>query len=251
MPNLVNFVRSSLTYLTITASLTAVSFSPANAFSFNDLFRLATTNQCVFCDLTAFNFENVNLSDAILFGSDLSNANLSNTVLLNADLRFTNFSNATLRDAVLIGANLSNGTLKDSDLGDAILFEANLTDADVSDANLRDADLSNAILFRTNFSNANLNNANLNNAFAEEANFSDADLTDASLNNVNLLNAIINIEQMDSVVSLSGILPDGTDTNIPDDNLANTQVPEPTTTIGLSAIAMLGLTVKGSSRNQG
>ena len=80
-----------------------------------------------------------NLSDANLWGANLSDANLSDAYLSRANL-----SDANLSDAYLSRANLSGAYLSGANLSDANLWGANLSGANLSGANLSRANLSGA-----------------------------------------------------------------------------------------------------------
>ena len=80
--------------------------------------------------------QKADLSDADLWGADLSEANLMNANLMGADLSYAHLMNANLRSANLRYANLSEANLRNANLS-----EANLRNADLRNANLIGADL--------------------------------------------------------------------------------------------------------------
>ena len=120
--------------------------------------------------------EKANLSDADLWGFDLSDAGLSDANLKNANLWSADLSNANLSGTNLINANLSNANLRGVNLRDADLSGVNLSDADLRGATLRGATLRGANLINTNLSDADLKGANLSVANLSDANLRGADL---------------------------------------------------------------------------
>ncbi len=120
-----------------------------------------------------------NLTDATLWGADLTGAYLEDANLTRAALWGGNLTRARLDNADLTDANLVGATLKR-----VVLTNANLTDADLADANLVGATLAGANLTR-----ARLDNADLTDAFLAEANLTGANLEDANLTNAELWGA--------------------------------------------------------------
>jgi hypothetical protein len=106
------------------------------------------------------------LSEAKLYGSNLSGVDLSGT---------------KFRKAVLSGARL---------------YRANLFMSDLSQAKLFHADLCEAKLIQANFNGANLREADLTGAKLMSAFLSDADLRNANLNEVNLNNSFLVCAQL-------------------------------------------------------
>ncbi|MEA5489972.1 MULTISPECIES: pentapeptide repeat-containing protein [Pseudanabaena] len=174
-------------------------------------------------DLSSSNWKEANLSNAQLSGVNFSGANFSKAQLFGANLRGANLSMTNFKKAKLSLANLSKTDLSDANLNKAQLDVANLSDAqligtqligaeligcdlmraNLSDANLSDAYLSGAFLKGANFSKANLSGANLSRAFLNgakfsKANLSGADLSYADLSDVDLIGAIIDIQQIKS-----------------------------------------------------
>lgn len=233
----------------------------ASAFNPDHLNQLLTTNMCESCDLSG-----AILIGADLYTADLLFADLSGAILDGADMRFSllfgaNLSGADLfftrlRGADARQANLSYAFLHGADLFGANLFEANLTGAtgvpSTSFSTIALNQDQNSIPLGTNFSNANLTgviaidtlfpNAVFTDGLLNESNFSGSDLggadfrnailTDGIFNNVNLLGATISADQIQSLASFSGTLPDGTVVG---------SVPEPSSLFGLGAMLVLGL----------
>lgn len=88
--------------------------------------------------------EPIDLSRAVIPGTNLSHANLS-----NANLARANLSGANLSMATLIRANLTDAILINASLFYANLSDANLAGADLSGANVKGAHFENAILHIT------------------------------------------------------------------------------------------------------
>ncbi len=131
-------------------------------------------------DLRTVKWERANLSEAILYGADLSRANLS-----RANLSRANLNGAKLIEAKL-GADLSEALRYGAKLIGADLSETNLSGAYLNQANLRGANLSLANLGRANLSLANLSEANLYGAYLNQANLRGANLSLANLGRANL-----------------------------------------------------------------
>jgi uncharacterized protein YjbI with pentapeptide repeats len=119
------------------------------------------------CVIAGENLSDLDLHGINLMSADLRGALLLRTNLQQADLRLarldcgageeaTNLERADLRRAWLQGASLRGVNLRDANLSDA-----NLTDAVLIDADLRGADLSNTIFEGADLRNANLQGATL------------------------------------------------------------------------------------------
>jgi len=92
-----------------------------------------------------------NLSEASLWGANLSEANLSEASLWGADLEGANLYEANLCGADLEGANLSEASLWGANLRGANLYGADLYGANLREANLYGADLREAELCNAKF----------------------------------------------------------------------------------------------------
>jgi uncharacterized protein YjbI with pentapeptide repeats len=90
----------------------------------------------------------------------LDQANLSEAQLSGAALEEINLS-----AAILIGTNLSGAILKNANLSNATLFLADLSGALLNNANLSGARLNSAILYGTDLTSANLSDALLTNIY--------------------------------------------------------------------------------------
>lgn len=111
-----------------------------------------------------FDFSNVNMSGAVLFGMNFIDCNFSGTNFSNAFLPLCHFngldlSNANFKQAILDGSNLSSANCSNSDFSKANLLGVNLSQTNLKNANLEEANLSEAIMVETNFENANLNSS--------------------------------------------------------------------------------------------
>ncbi len=60
------------------------------------------------CDLSGFDFTDLNLSDSFLWGANLSNANFTNADLSNADLSCANYYGATMPDGFVLSQSAYN-----------------------------------------------------------------------------------------------------------------------------------------------
>ena len=108
-------MKLTLTALTVAATIFA---SSASAFDPDDLQKLKDTNECRICDLTNANLFGANLSGTNLFGTNLSDANLfggdlSDANLVGANLSDSNLESANLSGAIMQGAILCNTTMPD------------------------------------------------------------------------------------------------------------------------------------------
>jgi len=103
-------------------------------------------------DLHDANLHNVNLSGAILKDTNLRGTNLRGVNLSDIDLSHE----VDLTSAILNGSNLSN-----ANMSHAYLEHASLTDANLRGIKLHSADLSYADLRESDLSDADLTNANL------------------------------------------------------------------------------------------
>ena len=176
---------------------------------------LQTTRSCAFCNLSYGNLKGkdlsgVDLSFAILLGTDLRNANLSGANLDGVDLRDKDLKGTVLTFADLTGAKLGGVDLSNKDLSGTIL-----TDVDLRGVDLTYKNLSGTILKGADFKNVDLTGTLLSFANLIEANIDGVDLrykdlTGASLNNVNLSNKDLTGTIL-SFANLSGAIIDGVD----------------------------------------
>jgi len=107
----------------------------------------------------------------------------------------TDFQNADLSNAVMSRANLKGSNLKRVNLSGATLYRTDFTSANLSGANLENADIQ-----RANFWKANLRGANLNGVSADGARFIEADLAGAQLRGAGLFEVSLlgaNLEKAD------------------------------------------------------
>ena len=152
----------------------------------------------------------VNLTGAIIQGTDLIFANLSDATLMHTNLVGANLRFAKLSSATLIGANLGGAYLENANLSSANLAGANLGGANLGDANLGRAYLSNAELSSVTLIGANLHDANLSNAKLSSANLVGANLHDADLSGANLSEATdVTQAQLDQACGKPKALPPG------------------------------------------
>jgi len=81
-------------------------------------------------------FEEADLGDALLYGTDLTLANLTSAKLAGANLFIAHLANANLHGADLTNANLSSADLRGANLSVAILSGANLQEVCFDDKTL-------------------------------------------------------------------------------------------------------------------
>jgi hypothetical protein len=101
----------------------------------------------------------IDLSGAVVPGTNLSHANLT-----KANLRNANLSGANLTMAVLVEAQLQKAKLRGASLFHADLSGANMSSADLSGANLKGARFANAIMRLATLHGADLREADLSEA---------------------------------------------------------------------------------------
>lgn len=136
----------------------------------------------------------------------LNQVNFSNANLYGAKLNAANMSGASFKGATLTGADMRSSQLERADLSKTDLTYARLSGASLSEATLSKADLTEANLSKTNFSAANLRNANLAGTNLTEANLSGADLSGVNLMDAKGTNSAL----VDSNTNFTGaICPDG------------------------------------------
>jgi uncharacterized protein YjbI with pentapeptide repeats len=154
-------------------------------------------------NLIGANLRGANLRKAYLSEADLSNANLRGANLSEADLREANLSRAYLHGANLSKAYLYGAYFYGANLSKASLSSAYLSEGKLSNTNLSSANLSSANLSAANLSRANLSAANLSGADLNSAYLSGANLCGANLSGANLNNASLNNANLNNA-SLSG-----------------------------------------------
>ena len=175
------------------------------------------------CDLSEMDFSN-----ALLGGADLTVAYLVNCKLHRADLRQAIFTRARLGEANLSGANLYK-----TNLSRATCDDANFDSASISGSNLYGATLKNATLIGTWFHNAVLVNTSLKGADLSGAYFSteENELAASSLksgltqdqlnearwdeNNPPKLNGLRDANTLDTLVTNGNLTPDASLTKEP------------------------------------
>ena len=129
----------------------------------------------------------VDLSGAVLSGSNLAGVDLRDARLTRVDFRDANLQKArltlaNLSRAALIGTSLNRATLKEARLGHTILMNADLRDADLSSAYLHqgvlaNTDLSGAYLYKAHFSEVYLSNSKFTNASLADTTLAASDLS--------------------------------------------------------------------------
>jgi uncharacterized protein YjbI with pentapeptide repeats len=150
----------------------------------------------------------VNLTGAVIPGTDLNGANLNGADLSRAELTDAKLTSANLSDAYMSNVNLSEATLTEADLSGAHLYMANLSGgATLFGANLKGAELSGAVLFRANLIRANLSDASLHHADLSGAHLRDADLSRADLTSANLSGTDLTQTQLDKACGKPATLP--------------------------------------------
>ena len=179
-------------------------------------------------DLQKVDFTNANLSGANFKGADLSNANLEFAELTAANFEGANISDAKLVNAILfaanlIGANITGSNLTGADLVGCEMYCANLWSSNLERADLTGADLTGANLIRAKLRKANLNEINLRCANLWSAELTDANLFEANLSGANLIKAILRGTNLkNSILNSTNLsFADLTEANVSGANLTN------------------------------
>lgn len=122
-------------------------------------------------DLSGSDLRDADFNSADLYGSNLTNvmaaranfedADLTRAILSNADLSGAHLGAALLKQALLANATLRYSTLRNASAMKANFSLADLEGADLQGANLEDADLTEMKVAGANFKGAKLTDANL------------------------------------------------------------------------------------------
>ncbi len=143
--------KASLGFATLTgadltnAVITGADFSGSTL----TLEQLCSTASYAESDLSGVDMANVDLSEGIFTGFNLTGATFVDATLKNTYFTGADLTNASLRYATLTGASFTG-----ADLTNASLMCATLTGASFTGADLTNADLTNATLTNANFENA-------------------------------------------------------------------------------------------------
>ncbi|OGT39816.1 MAG: hypothetical protein A3E81_01440 [Gammaproteobacteria bacterium RIFCSPHIGHO2_12_FULL_36_30] len=127
--------------------LIAIIFSSAacaNTYNPTQLQQFQTTGSCPGCDLTDYNYLNVNAGVETPF--DLQGANLSGTTMQTVNNTLSNFSDATGIGTAFLGC-YSQTNFKNAVLINAGFEYTDLTYSNFTGANVTGADFSNADLY--------------------------------------------------------------------------------------------------------
>ncbi|ABH00660.1 conserved hypothetical protein (plasmid) [Rhodococcus jostii RHA1] len=127
-------------------------------------------------------FEGVDLTEANMWGAQLSGCVLSHARLREADLTDADMTQADLHTAELSNARLVRAKL----VGAVMCADSDRSYAKFDGANLTKADLKYAVIGPANFSGANLSDADLRYAYIGAADLSAADLSGADLRHTDL-----------------------------------------------------------------
>jgi uncharacterized protein YjbI with pentapeptide repeats len=127
-------------------------------------------------NLSAMNFEGLDLRDAIFFNTNLKNTNFNNANLEGADFR-----NSDLTGAVFNDANLKNTLFSFAILDGIDISQKSFIDVDLSKTNLQNADISNIDLSNRDLAHTNLSGQNLKNYDFAQTNLIGADLSNTIL----------------------------------------------------------------------
>jgi len=137
-------------------------------------------------NLRGANLEDSDFSDAFLLEASLDGASMDRADFSGADLRRASLCGVSASDARFVevslwetdmcGASLQRSDFSKSDLTEVRLNKSNLYNADFSDTKLYRADLGESYMVSTNFRNSDLADAKI-----FESNLQDADLENASL----------------------------------------------------------------------
>lgn len=208
----------------------------AYAYNPQHVEQFKATGQCESCD-----FNELNVSPAVLGMSDVRGAVLSGTYFYGSGIEDLQFSHVNAREITGLGLMLHNNELSYADFsysdlpnlkvtmwnrGEYVQFtgstldEANFSYTQFNAPQLSGASMSSAVLYRVNWPQANLSGtrlryanltyAQLRGADLTNANLTDALLSHADLSNANLFGAQVTDEQLAKTLSVcNAILPDG------------------------------------------
>lgn len=109
-------------------------------------------------NLSFLNLKEINLTGANLVGANLEGCNLTRAKMERTKLMKANFDNADLSKAII-----TNSYLKEATLINCNAAGANFKDSDLTYVNLDGANLEDAIIIKTNMKFASLNRTNMNN----------------------------------------------------------------------------------------
>lgn len=113
----------------------------------------------------------------ILRGTTLTDANLFGTDLTSTDLRNTMLDSANMIKANLLNAHLDGSSLKGANLERAVGFRTRFHNTDLTDVNFEKSELQ-----RADFSGSTVHNVNFDKAELGRATFSGANLSDVNFN---------------------------------------------------------------------
>jgi uncharacterized protein YjbI with pentapeptide repeats len=181
----------------------------AQAAASADLLKLAQSNSCNRCDLSAADLAHRDLYGAAINGADLSGADLNGSLMSDARLARAHLEGANLQGVYLTGADLSNAGLSGADLRNGKLTNAILRGGILEDAQLEGADLSSADLRQAQLAGAHLAAANLAGAQLQDADLSGADLRNTDLRHSDLRGAQLEGAQLCGADLLQALMPDG------------------------------------------
>lgn len=181
----------------------------ARAATSADLLKLAQSNSCILCDLSAADLAHRDLYGATINGSDLSAADLSGSLMSDASLKRAHLEGANLQGVFLTGADLSNAALRGANLRNGKLTNAILRGGSLQDAQLEGADLSSADLRQAQLAGAHLAAANLAGSQLRDADLSAADLRNSDLRHADLRGARLDGAHLCGADLLQALMPDG------------------------------------------
>lgn len=181
----------------------------AMAASEADLLRLAQSNSCNRCDLTAAPLSHIDLYGVAISGSDLTGADLSGSLMNDARLVQSTLVDANLQETFLTGADLSGSVLSGADLRHSRLTNTILRNSVLRGSQLEGADLSSSDLRMAQLAGAHLAGANLAGSQLQNADLSDADLRDADLRHADLRQAHLEGAILCGADLNAALMPDG------------------------------------------
>jgi uncharacterized protein YjbI with pentapeptide repeats len=160
-------------------------------------------------DLSNAFLDSVNFYKAILVEADLSRASISGNPDANGQVLFANFS-----EAQLISADFSHSDLCGANLSSTMLHGANFSNCQLNQIILKNALLNgikfnNKVLDGANFTDANLSMTNLMNIDFQNSNLTRTNISGSALYHADLSKSInLTREQIDSALTGNTTLPD-------------------------------------------
>ncbi|MGK7932179.1 MAG: pentapeptide repeat-containing protein [Microcystaceae cyanobacterium] len=215
-----------------------------------------TNGECTDCNLigedfsgSAFDFlvENSNASATDFSSSTLLTGTIEESSFASSDFIDSYIEDLTVTNSIFEDSNFSGVTIKNFLAQDANFSRVNFTGATIIGMTMTDPAQEASLSLATaktcapfDFECASVNSTDFTDTTVIDSSFQFMDFTGSSFDgsdfqNVNLLGSTMTQEQIDSMNSFWGVLPDGTVVEAP------TDVPEPATILGLVIFSGAGL----------